>query len=186
MHGVGATARTRAGDREFGPAAAIDYDDVVLDWMDRHLRGVGAGTADTAPVRYFVMGADTWKTAASWPPPASPVAYVLTAAGPRRPGTLTPASQAAPDAPSPGRRAASTFVSDPDAPVENPFDTAGAHDYRALVDRPDVLTFDSAPLETDTEVTGPVSVELQLSCDCGTRTSGPGSTTSRRTARPST
>ena len=166
VHGVGATARTVAGDREFGPAAAIDYDDVVLDWMDRHLRGVGTDTADTAPVCYFVMGADAWKTAASWPPPASPVAYVLTPAAPRRPGTLVPAAGVAARSAGGGARVVSTFVSDPDAPVENPFDSAGAHDHRALVDRPDVLTFDSAPLEADTEVTGPVVVELQLSCDC--------------------
>ena len=61
---------------------------------------------------------------------------------------------------------ASSFVSDPDNPVRNIHDGAGAHDYRALVERPDVLTFDSAPLSADTEVTGPIAVELHVSCDC--------------------
>jgi putative CocE/NonD family hydrolase len=57
-------------------------------------------------------------------------------------------------------------VSDPDDPVRNAYDSAGAHDYRALLDRSDVLTFDSAPLAEDTEVTGPIIAELQVSCDC--------------------
>jgi predicted acyl esterase len=38
VHGVDATARTKFGDRDFGPAAVIDYDEVVLGWMDRYLR----------------------------------------------------------------------------------------------------------------------------------------------------
>ena len=57
-------------------------------------------------------------------------------------------------------------MSDPDNPVRNIYDGAGAHDYRALVERPDVLTFDSAPLGADTEVTGPITAELHVSCDC--------------------
>ena len=43
---------------------------------------------------------------------------------------------------------------------------SGAHDYRDLANRPDVLTFDSAPLERDTEVTGPIHAQIYLSCDC--------------------
>ncbi|MGE3888792.1 MAG: CocE/NonD family hydrolase [Vicinamibacterales bacterium] len=172
VHGVGATARTRAGDREFGPDAAIQYDEVVLGWMDRHLRGMGADRPADPPVRYFVMGANVWKTADAWPPPARPVTYTLTAAASRRPGTLAPA----PHTPSPKTQVpspktqdpspTSTFVSDPDNPVLNPYDSAGAHDYRALADRDDLLTFDSAPFEADTEVTGPIVARLFVSCDC--------------------
>ena len=43
---------------------------------------------------------------------------------------------------------------------------SGAHDYRELANRPDVLTFDSAPLERDTEVTGPIHAQIYFSCDC--------------------
>ena len=43
---------------------------------------------------------------------------------------------------------------------------SGAHDYRDLANRPDVLTFDSAPLERDTEVTGPIHAQIYFSCDC--------------------
>jgi uncharacterized protein len=170
VHGVDATARTRSGEREFGADAAIDYDDVVLDWMDRYVRGNGPGDTDGPSVRYFVMGANIWKTAESWPPPARPVAYRLTPASPGRRGTLAgtaPGNRGPSPAPFGDRDSPlSEFVSDPDAPVRNPFDDAGAHDYRALVDRPDVLTFDSAPLEQDTEVSGHIRAELFVSCDC--------------------
>ncbi len=61
VHGVDATARTKFGDRDFGHAAAIDYDDVVLSWMDRYLRDDRRG-ATFDGVRYFVMGANHWTT----------------------------------------------------------------------------------------------------------------------------
>jgi putative CocE/NonD family hydrolase len=60
----------------------------------------------------------------------------------------------------------SEFVSDPASPVVNPYRSSGAHDYRKLADRADVLTFDSAVLEEDTEVTGPIKVRIFVSCDC--------------------
>jgi len=164
VHGVDATARTRSGEREFGPAAAIDYDAVILDWMDRHVRGLPTATGLASPVRYFVMGANHWATAESWPPPARPTPYLLTPAAPGRAGTLV-GDESRPLAAS-GTVVVSEFVSDPDDPVRNVSDRAGAHDSRTLVERPDVLTFDSAPLEADTEVTGHIRAELFVSCDC--------------------
>jgi putative CocE/NonD family hydrolase len=50
--------------------------------------------------------------------------------------------------------------------VVNESASSGAHDYRKVVDREDVLTFDSAPLDSDTEVTGPISAHMFVSCDC--------------------
>ena len=35
-----------------------------------------------------------------------------------------------------------------------------------MAERHDVLTFDSAPLEQDTEVTGPIQAQIYLACDC--------------------
>jgi putative CocE/NonD family hydrolase len=60
----------------------------------------------------------------------------------------------------------SEFVSDPANPIVNEYAGSGAHDYRKLADREDVLTFDSAMLDSDTEVTGPISVQMFVSCDC--------------------
>jgi putative CocE/NonD family hydrolase len=43
VHGVDSTKTVRSGDRSFAPAAAIDYDEVVLRWMDHYLRGINNG-----------------------------------------------------------------------------------------------------------------------------------------------
>ena len=160
VHGVDATARTKFGDRDFGRAAAIDYDEVVLDWMDRYVGGdSAAGAVDGA--RYFVMGDNRWRSSITWPPPGQDTPYYLSAGGPAPGrGLLTPAP------PAQGTPEQSSFVSRPDDPVVNPYESAGAHDYQALAKRGDVLTFDSAPLTRELEVSGPVRVRLFVSCDC--------------------
>ncbi len=66
----GGMRRSRAGEREFDPAAALDYDGLVLDWMDRYVKGVDLIKAG-APVRVFVMGANQWRTADRWPFPGT-------------------------------------------------------------------------------------------------------------------
>jgi len=153
VHGVDSTARTRFGERDFGRAAAIDYDDVVIGWMDRYVRG-DVRNRGAAPVRYFVMGDNRWRESSAWPPPGHATIYYLSSSS-----TLTQTPPMPQDAPS-------TFVSDPADPVRNPFESAGAHDYRALADRRDVLTFDSAPMTEDTEVTGSIHARVFVSCDC--------------------
>ena len=42
---------------------------------------------------------------------------------------------------------------------------AGAHDYRALSERKDVLIFETEPLAEDLEVVGPITAELFVSVD---------------------
>jgi uncharacterized protein len=161
VHGVDSTARASAGEREFAAAAKIEYDDVVLRWLDHYVRGVDNGVEREKPVRYFVMGADEWRDAESWPPPAVATSYVLAAStteaggGPR---TLHDLHS--------GAAAYSSFVSDPGDPVTNAYASSGAHDYSQLSGRQDVLTFDSPPLKEDFEVTGPIRADIFASCDC--------------------
>ena len=160
VHGVDATARTKFGDRDFGPAAVIDYDEVVLGWMDRYLRDdARAGPAEA--VRYFVMGDNQWRTSDSWPPRGRDSVYYLSPAGsaPKRGGLVTvpPAGTGA---------APSSFRSNPGEPVTNPYGSSGVHDYQRFAERSDVLTFDSQPLERDLEVSGPIRARVYISCDC--------------------
>src|SRR5437763_9315064 len=105
------------------------------------------------------MGDNAWRDADSWPPPATPVEYYLNAppAGSNR-GTISREK--------PAHRQVAAFVSDPGNPVLNVYDSSGAHDYRKLAERSDVLLFDSAPMERDLEVTGPIAVKIFVSCDC--------------------
>ena len=158
VHGVDSTAMPRAGERTCGASAAIDYDAIVLRWMDHYVRGIDNGVEREQPVRYYVMGAETWRDADTWPPVATATTYFLTTDGSRS-GTLT--------AVRPARAApAATFVADPGEPVVNEYAASGAHDYRQLASRADVLTFDTPPLEHDVEATGPLRAKIHLSCDC--------------------
>ncbi len=59
-HGVDSHAKTKSGEREFGPAAAIDYDEVVLRWMDHYCEESTTASSREKPVRYFVMGDNQW------------------------------------------------------------------------------------------------------------------------------
>jgi uncharacterized protein len=159
VHGVDSTAKTRAGEREFGAAAAIDYDEVVLRWMDHYLKGIDNGVDHDKPVRYFVMGENQWREGETWPPAAHQVPYFLSTAA-KDLHRLTPFPSL------PKGDSYSEFESDPSHPVVNTFSSSGAHDYRRLADRKDVLTFDSEALQHNIEVTGPILVRFFVSCNC--------------------
>jgi len=160
VHGVESTHHTHAGEREFGPSAAIDYDEVILRWMDHYLRGVSNGVEKEAPVRYFAMGNNQWRDAGIWPPAAEATSFYLSA--PAKDGSFHGLSVQPPA----NTSKSVSFVSDPADPVVNPYKSSGAHDYRELSNRPDVLTFDSAPLDSGLAVTGPIHAEIYFACDC--------------------
>jgi putative CocE/NonD family hydrolase len=131
VHGVDATARTKFGEREFGSAAAIDYDEVVLGWMDRYLRDDRrVETMDAA--RYFVMGDNQWRTSDTWPARGRDSTYYLSSS------SEAPGRGALMSTPPVEDHSPSTFVSDPDDPVINPYESTGVHDYQALAKRSDV------------------------------------------------
>jgi putative CocE/NonD family hydrolase len=158
-HGVTTMRRTRVGEREMGAAAAVDYDTLVLGWMDRWLRDKPSAGPRGAPVRVYAMGAGEWHAARTWPLPGtrSDTLYLAPDPGDRR-GLLAQRA--------PRRASASRFVSDPSAPVTDPYaDRQGAHDYAALAGRPDVLVFDTPPLERDLDVIGPVLADIYVSTD---------------------
>jgi putative CocE/NonD family hydrolase len=160
VHGVGSTAKTTSGERTFAAAAAIDYDEVILRWMDHYLRGKANGVGTGKPVRYFVMGEERWRDADAWPPASQESSYYLVS-----PKTTEGRGALSGETPRAGKIFAS-FLSDPAKPVANAFPLSGAHDYRELANRPDVLTFDSAPLQRETEVTGSIHAQIYFSCDC--------------------
>lgn len=160
VHGVDSTGQTTSGEREFGASASIDYDNVVLGWMDRYLKGIENGVEREKPVRYFVMGANEWRDSDVWPPPSRTTPFFLApAATGERVGKLITILAG-------GGKNVSEFVSDPGNPVVNEYASSGAHDYRKLAERADVLTFDSPVLEKNTEVTGPIRAHMFVSCEC--------------------
>lgn len=161
VHGVPGPRETTAGQRDFGPQSTVDYDELVLRWMDRHVVGRDNGVDREPRVRVFVMGQNRWAESDAWPLAGTRQAtwYLASPAGPRRPGALA----AVP--PTAGEEA-SLFTSDPEDPVVDPHPAnTGAHDYAALAARDDVLVWESAPLDRDLVVVGHLAATMHLSCD---------------------
>jgi uncharacterized protein len=158
---------THSGERSFGAASAIDYDELILRWMDHYVRGMSNGVGTEKPVRIFVMGTNVWRDEEAWPlRRARETRYLLqnddgrsgNGAANTQTGTLSLNAAGK-------SRAFTEFTSDPTHPVVNIYPGYGAHDYRALAGRDDVLVFDTEPLAADTEVTGPIRVEIYVSAD---------------------
>ncbi len=173
VHGVPGPEDRVAGERDFGPNSAIDYDGMILDWMDLYLKGQkpdctgnpasGAFRKITCGdrVRYYATGPNQWRDAATWPLPGTRATdmYLIAAETSKSAGGLAPA-------PSKSADQTLSFVSDPKNPVPDAFPPyTGGHDYSALAGRGDVLVFDSAPLEKDLEVFGTSRAVIYLSCD---------------------
>ena len=181
----GGNARSFAGDVEFGTDAAIpDFaTGFHLRWFDHFLKGKRTAVESQPPVRIFVMGTGDghkdesgrlfhggyWRDAESWPLPSTRfVEYYFHADGrlaPARPGA-GPAS--------------TTYTYDPRDPVPTiggayyfapgGFDQREREDmigstppYLPLHARPDVVVFQTDPLEQEVEVVGPIVVKLYAS-----------------------
>ena len=57
----------KIGAIDFGPSAVLDLDAIYERWFDRWLKEIPNGVENGPRVRYFVMGANQWKTATAWP-----------------------------------------------------------------------------------------------------------------------
>src|SRR5579872_6419874 len=108
------------------------------------------------PVQLFVMGANTWRHFAAWPPPVQRERWYLQDQGGLAP---TPPPTTEPD----------RYRYDPADPTPavggNSLGAAkrmGPKDNRSLEARADVLVYTSAVLEQDMEVIGPVTADLYV------------------------
>lgn len=157
IHGVDATGKTSSGDRQFGNTAKIDYDQVVLDWLDHYVRGIDNGVSGWSPVKVYNMGANQWIQSDVWPLAGTGQDTVYLGPGASGSGALGAQPQAQGEA---------SFVSDPANPVKDEFGTNfGAFDLKGLSGRPDTVTFETAPFDSDKSVVGSVGAEVYASAD---------------------
>ncbi|MBA3317240.1 MAG: CocE/NonD family hydrolase [Gemmatimonadales bacterium] len=157
-HGVDAVGQVKAGDRDFGPDAAIDYTSTVLRWMDRQVKGMESGEGDP-PVRIFVMGANRWRTSDTWPIPGTEADTLYL----QPPGDSAMAGRLLTRVPA-AREGESVIHSDPAEPLRDPFNGGyGAHDFRALPGHSELVVFESAPFAVPYEVIGELAAELAVS-----------------------
>jgi putative CocE/NonD family hydrolase len=151
------------GDLNFGFGSQLsfinlqaDFGRLQLRWFDHWLKGIDTGMLAEAPIRLFVMGANVWRDEHDWPlERARDTPFYLRANAEL---SIEPPRAEAPD----------RYTYDPCNPVPThggallmaPEFPTGPVDQRPIESRPDVLTYTTQPLERDTEVTGPVRVQL--------------------------
>lgn len=159
IHGVDAVGIARAGDRTFNDNARLDYDRIVLDWLDYYVRGIDNGVTAQKPVQVYNMGSDRWIHADTWPLAGTrPADYYLNPGSGSENGTIRTAPA--------GLNSTASFVSDPDNPVRDDFWTNfGAYDLRSLSGKPGVLTFETEPFESDTAAVGQIGAEIFASSE---------------------
>jgi predicted acyl esterase len=133
-----------------------------LPFYDLHLKGKNNGFMAQEPVRTFVRGANAWKAQEQWPPAATTVPYYLRK-GPSGSVTSMNDGGMSTEQPPPGepKETASTSYTYPDWEWVSGTAIIGPDGRVDPVKR--VLTFTSAPLDQDLEVTGPIVLKLFVS-----------------------
>jgi uncharacterized protein len=69
IHGPSQIGSTEVGELNFGSQAAFDLFAYRLQWYDYWLKGMMNGVMDGPAVRIFLMGANQWLEAETWPLP---------------------------------------------------------------------------------------------------------------------
>lgn len=158
-------ARKTAGV-DYGPDAETDIDARQVRWFDRWLKDIDNGIDVEPPIRSFDLGRKCWRVFDRWPDHVSRWALAGNGLAALRvgDGRLLPDGEPWPE--TPGH---DSVVNDPWRPAPSaggPYGTPpGPVDRQAVDQRPDVMTFDSAPLDAPLDVAGKVSAVLYLSCD---------------------
>jgi uncharacterized protein len=163
---AGDSAQRKTGDVDFGPAAAYDFDQIVLKWYDYLFKGEQNEFAGKKPVRLFVMGKNEWRDEDDWPlARAKTTKYFLHSAGKAN----AVVGDGALSTENPGKESKDSYIYDPAKPVptiggplccDEGHLEPGARDQRPAEERKDVLIYTTPAFTKETEVTGPVSVEL--------------------------
>ena len=156
----------KVGDVDFGPAAQEAADPYELDYYDYLFKGAHNEFRSAKPVKIFVMGRNEWREEDDWPPPrAKETRYFLHSGG--KANSLEGDGRLSVSRPE--REPSDEYVYDP----RNPAPTVGGplccepsrwqpgpRDQRSVEARRDVLVYSTPAMAEDTEVTGPVSLEL--------------------------
>jgi len=166
---AGQSSTGKVGAVEFGNKLPADLDEITLRWYDWLLKGEANGVEKEKPVKIFVMGKNEWRDEDDWPlARAKNTRYFLHSSGAANGlggngslSTVAPADEK-PD----------QYVYDPNDAVPTiggplccgALPTGiGPEDQRPAEARSDVLVYTTPAFAKDTEVTGPVSLDLYVS-----------------------
>jgi putative CocE/NonD family hydrolase len=155
---------------DFGPQAKLDIDTENLSWFDRFLKSA-KDAPEFSPVRYFMMGENSWRTSTQWPPAdAISTAFYLHSGG--EANTRTGNGRVTDKRPE--MEPADVFESDPERPVPSEPATAPEPsrgtpwrpvDRASIEDRRDVLVYTAAVQKTPLSIAGHVFADLWISVD---------------------
>ena len=145
-------------------ALKMDIDLTFFRWFDYHLRGRENGIDRLPDVEYYTLGEERWKTASDWPVPETEAFSLYLTDGETASDNgglrFEPAARAGED----------SYDYDPEDPAlciidmsEN--EVGVPENYTEQDLRPDVLCYDTPPLEEPVTLTGDFSVELYISSD---------------------
>lgn len=144
-----------AGQRSFGRAAQMDFDQLQWIWYDRWLRDNDHPWFDDPAVNLFVMGRNEWRAFETWPPPGEVQPWYLHSSGRANSlegdGTL--------DRDEPSAEPPDVYLYNPRDPVPT-IGAAGVFDQRPVEARRDVLVYTSKTLTSPLDVVGNVAAEL--------------------------
>ena len=166
-----ATEFTRVGDRVVGDAR-YPYWSIYRDWFDYWLKGITNAIRGLPKVHYYVIGANEWRTANTWPvPDMRRVSFYLSS----RKGANSSAGDGLLAMARPTGSGRDTLRVDPANPFPsrggticctgNPADRPGIFDQADLEARPDLLVYSTPPLPNPLTIAGPVRAVLWLSTD---------------------
>jgi putative CocE/NonD family hydrolase len=156
----------KIGAVDFGPDSHFDENAETLEWYDYLFQGKQNEFATGKAVKLFVMGENKWRSEDDWPlARAKEAHYFLHSSGQAN----TSAGDGSLSAAATGPDTADSFTYDPGDPVptvggplccDSEHLPAGPRDQREVENRKDVVVYTTAKLDEDTEVTGPVTLDL--------------------------
>jgi len=166
---AGESTTGKVGAVEFGNKLPVDGDEIILRWYDWLLKGEANGVEKEKPVRIFVMGKNEWRDEDDWPlARAKNTRYFLHSSGAANGlggnGSLSTVA--------PAEEKPDQYVYDPSDAVPTiggplccgALPTGiGPEDQRPAEARSDVLVYTMPAFAKDTEITGPVSLDLYVS-----------------------
>ena len=148
----------RVGDVNFGDAANLDTNALLLRWFDHWLKDAGEWESEPR-VRYFTLGANEWRSANEWPKHKGLALYLHSAGNANSRKGNGELSLEAPT----GDEARDVFVYDPEVPVVapgGPQAASGPFDQAALEMGNNLLVYTSEAAVRDAEVLGQARVVL--------------------------
>ncbi|MFE8699677.1 CocE/NonD family hydrolase [Cytobacillus sp. FJAT-54145] len=160
---------TTLGEIDFGPDSVIDLNGYMVRWFNYWLKDEQNGVMAEPPINLFVMGENVWRKENEWPLKRTDwTKYYIHSKG--RANSRFGDGVLSTDKPTSDEGTHDEYTYNPEDPfpfISEPTSSqiGGPDNYSAVERRDDVLVYTTSLLEEDTEVTGPVKMELFAESD---------------------